>query len=51
MYIGEIADARPMPTPPTRRAMQNSQKSLKRPVAMALTVKSTAATIRSGLRP
>ena len=51
MYIGEMADARPMPTPPTRRAMQNSQKLLKMPVAMALTVKSTAATISNGRRP
>ena len=51
IYIGDKAEATPMPTPPTKRAMLNRVKSLKRPVPMADTVNSTAAVVSSGLRP
>ena len=51
MYMGESAEATPMPTPPTKRAMLNNMKSLNSPVATADTVNSTAATISRGLRP
>ena len=51
MYIGARADATPMPMPPMKRAILNKVKSLNNPVAMADTVKSTADTMSSGLRP
>ena len=51
IYIGARAEATPMPTPPTKRAMLNSVKSLNRPVPMADTVNSTADVVSSGLRP
>ena len=51
IYMGAKADATPMPTPPTKRAILNNVKSLKRPVAMADTVNSTADTVSSDLRP
>ena len=51
MYIGERAEATPMPMPPTKRAMLNNTKSLKIPVAMADTVKRMAAITKRGLRP
>ena len=51
IYMGERAEATPMPTPPTKRAILNKVKSSKRPVPMADTVKSTAAVVSSGLRP
>ena len=51
MYMGESADAMPMPMPPTKRAMLKRVKSSNHPVATADTVKNTAAMISSGLRP
>ena len=51
IYIGESALATPIPTPPIKRAMLNKVKSEKAPVAMADTVKSTAAVMSNGLRP
>ena len=51
IYMGARADATPMPTPPTKRAILNKVKSLKSPVATADTVKNTAQTISSGFRP
>ena len=51
IYIGDKADATPMPTPPTKRAMLNMVKSLNSPVPTADTVKSTAAVVKRGLRP
>ena len=51
IYIGDNADATPMPTPPMKRATLNKVKSLKIPVATADTVKSTAAVTSNGLRP
>ena len=51
MYIGDKAEAIPMPTPPMKRAMLNKVKSSKAPVATADTVKRTAAPISNGLRP
>ena len=51
IYIGARAEATPMPTPPIKRATLNKVKSLNSPVAMAETVKSTADSVSSGLRP
>ena len=51
IYIGDNAEATPMPTPPMKRAILNKVKSLNRPVATADTVKSTAAVVSNGLRP
>ena len=51
IYIGESAEATPMPTPPMKRAILNNVKSLNKPVPMAETVKSTAANISNGFRP
>ena len=51
IYIGASADATPMPTPPTKRAILNKVKSLNSPVPIADTVNSTADSISSGLRP
>ena len=51
IYIGERADATPMPMPPMKRAILNMVKSLNSPVAMADTVKNTAAMMSRGLRP
>ena len=51
IYIGARAEATPMPTPPTKRAILNRVKSLNSPVPMADTVNSTADSISSGLRP
>ena len=51
MYMGDSAEATPMPIPPMKRATLNMVKSLKAPVAMADTVNSTAATVSNGFRP
>ena len=51
IYMGDKAEATPMPTPPINRAILNKVKSLNRPVAIAETVNSIAASISKGLRP
>ena len=51
IYIGDKADATPMPTPPIKRAILNREKSLKRPVPTADKVNSTAAVVKRGFRP
>ena len=51
MYIGDRADATPMPTPPTNRATLNNVKSLNAPVAIAETVNNTAAVMSNGFLP
>ena len=51
MYMGESADATPMPMPPMKRATLNSVKSSNKPVITALTVNITAAEMSRGFRP
>ena len=51
IYIGDSAEATPIPTPPTKRAILKKVKSSNNPVPTADTVNSTAAVVSSGLRP
>ena len=51
IYIGDSAEATPMPTPPMKRDKLKRVKSLNSPVATAETVNKTAAVISNGLRP
>jgi len=51
IYIGASALAMPMPIPPMKRAILNIIKSSYHPVARALTVNSTAESIRRGFLP
>ena len=51
MYIGERLDAKPMPMPPTNRAMLNVAKSQAAAVRIALSVNRKPATMSGGFRP
>ena len=51
MYMGANAEAMPMPTPPTKRAILNKVNWENQPVPTALTVKSTAEHMSNGFRP
>jgi len=51
MYIGEVIDAAPTPTPPIILKIINSVRFLGKAVPMAETKKRTADTIRTFFRP